>query len=71
MADKEHFELVMSDVDAWNEWREDNPKVNAGSVLCGDARRGSDAGQSGRARSYAKPTWCWPICAARICGTPT
>lgn len=27
MADKEHFELVMSDVNAWNAWREENPKV--------------------------------------------
>jgi uncharacterized protein YjbI with pentapeptide repeats len=27
MADKEHFELLMRDVDAWNKWREDNPKV--------------------------------------------
>src|SRR5579871_6109939 len=27
MADKEHFELLMRDVDAWNTWRADNPKV--------------------------------------------
>jgi uncharacterized protein YjbI with pentapeptide repeats len=27
MADKEHFELLMRDVDAWNNWRADNPKV--------------------------------------------
>ena len=27
MADKEHFELLMRDVDAWNKWRADNPKV--------------------------------------------
>lgn len=27
MADKEHFELVMRDVDAWNRWRVANPKV--------------------------------------------
>ena len=27
MADKEHFELLMHDVDAWNKWRADNPKV--------------------------------------------
>jgi uncharacterized protein YjbI with pentapeptide repeats len=27
VADKEHFELLMRDVDAWNRWREDNPKV--------------------------------------------
>lgn len=27
MADKEHFELLMRDVDAWNRWRADNPKV--------------------------------------------
>ena len=26
MADKEHFELVMRDIDAWNKWREENPK---------------------------------------------
>src|SRR5581483_6328525 len=26
MADKEHFELLMRDVDAWNGWRADNPK---------------------------------------------
>jgi len=26
MADKEHFELVMRDVDAWNKWRDENPK---------------------------------------------
>ena|SRR5450755_3160901 len=26
MADKEHFELVMDDVNAWNKWREENPK---------------------------------------------
>jgi len=26
MADKEHFELVMGDIDAWNKWREENPK---------------------------------------------
>jgi uncharacterized protein YjbI with pentapeptide repeats len=26
MADKEHFELAMRDVNAWNKWREDNPK---------------------------------------------
>ena len=26
MADKEHFELVMRDVNAWNKWREENPK---------------------------------------------
>jgi hypothetical protein len=27
MADKEQFELLMHDVDAWNKWRDDNPKV--------------------------------------------
>jgi uncharacterized protein YjbI with pentapeptide repeats len=27
MADKEQFELLMRDVDAWNRWRRDNPKV--------------------------------------------
>jgi hypothetical protein len=27
MADNEHFELLMRDVDAWNRWREDNPEV--------------------------------------------
>jgi len=27
MADNEHFELLMRDVDAWNSWRADNPKV--------------------------------------------
>jgi len=27
MADKEHFELLMHDVDAWNKWRDENPKV--------------------------------------------
>jgi len=27
MADKEHFELVMRDVIAWNKWREEHPKV--------------------------------------------
>jgi uncharacterized protein YjbI with pentapeptide repeats len=27
MADNEHFELLMRDVDAWNRWRADNPKV--------------------------------------------
>jgi uncharacterized protein YjbI with pentapeptide repeats len=27
VADKEHFELLMRDVDAWNRWRADNPKV--------------------------------------------
>jgi hypothetical protein len=27
MADNEHFELVMRDVDAWNKWRADNPKL--------------------------------------------
>ncbi|MBV8830333.1 MAG: pentapeptide repeat-containing protein [Acidobacteriaceae bacterium] len=27
MADKEHFELLMGDVDAWNTWREENPKI--------------------------------------------
>ena len=27
MADKEHFELLMRDVDAWNKWRADNPGV--------------------------------------------
>lgn len=26
MADKEHFELAMRDVNAWNKWREENPK---------------------------------------------
>jgi uncharacterized protein YjbI with pentapeptide repeats len=26
MADKEHFELVMRDVNAWNKWREEHPK---------------------------------------------
>jgi len=26
MAIKEHFELVMRDVDAWNKWRDENPK---------------------------------------------
>ena len=26
MADKEHFELVMGDIDAWNKWREEHPK---------------------------------------------
>jgi uncharacterized protein YjbI with pentapeptide repeats len=26
MADKEHFELVMGDVNAWNNWRAKNPK---------------------------------------------
>src|ERR1017187_4614377 len=26
MADKEHFELVMGDIDAWNKWREENPE---------------------------------------------
>jgi uncharacterized protein YjbI with pentapeptide repeats len=29
MADKEHFELVMRDVNAWNKWREENPKEKA------------------------------------------
>jgi uncharacterized protein YjbI with pentapeptide repeats len=27
VADKEHFELLMRDVDAWNSWRADNPKI--------------------------------------------
>ena len=27
MADKEHFELLMRDVDVWNRWRADNPNV--------------------------------------------
>jgi uncharacterized protein YjbI with pentapeptide repeats len=27
VADKDHFELLMHDVDAWNTWRADNPKV--------------------------------------------
>jgi uncharacterized protein YjbI with pentapeptide repeats len=27
VADREHFELLMRDVDAWNQWRGDNPKV--------------------------------------------
>jgi len=27
VADKEHFELLMRDVDAWNTWRAANPKV--------------------------------------------
>jgi len=27
MADKEQFELLMHDVDAWNKWRADNPKM--------------------------------------------
>ena len=27
MADREHFELLMRDVDAWNKWRAENPKV--------------------------------------------
>jgi hypothetical protein len=27
MADNNHFELLMRDVDAWNRWRADNPKV--------------------------------------------
>src|SRR5215470_593242 len=27
MADNQHFELLMRDVDAWNRWRADNPKV--------------------------------------------
>jgi len=26
MADQEHFELAMGDVNAWNKWREENPK---------------------------------------------
>ncbi len=26
MADKDHFELLMRDVNAWNQWREENPK---------------------------------------------
>ncbi|HUE00954.1 MAG TPA: pentapeptide repeat-containing protein [Bryobacteraceae bacterium] len=26
MADKDHFELVMRDVNAWNQWREENPR---------------------------------------------
>lgn len=26
MADKDHFELLMRDVDAWNKWRDENPK---------------------------------------------
>jgi len=26
MATKEHFELLMSDVVAWNKWREENPE---------------------------------------------
>ena len=26
MADKDHFELAMRDVNAWNKWREENPK---------------------------------------------
>ena len=27
MADNKHFELLMHDVDAWNRWRADNPRV--------------------------------------------
>ena len=27
MADNQQFELLMRDVDAWNTWRADNPKV--------------------------------------------
>jgi hypothetical protein len=27
VADNDHFELLMRDVDAWNKWRADNPKV--------------------------------------------
>jgi uncharacterized protein YjbI with pentapeptide repeats len=26
MADKDHFDLLMRDVDAWNNWREEHPK---------------------------------------------
>jgi uncharacterized protein YjbI with pentapeptide repeats len=26
MADKDHFEMVMRDVNAWNKWRDENPK---------------------------------------------
>ena len=26
MADNEHFELIMRDVNAWNKWRAENPK---------------------------------------------
>src|ERR1017187_5816095 len=26
MADKDHFELLMRDVNAWNKWRDENPK---------------------------------------------
>ncbi len=26
MADKEHFELVMRDVNAWNQWRSEHPR---------------------------------------------
>jgi hypothetical protein len=26
MADKEHFELAMRDVNAWNQWRAEHPK---------------------------------------------
>jgi Pentapeptide repeats (8 copies) len=38
MADKEQFELLMRDVDAWNRWRADNPKVKPDlsyAVMCG------------------------------------
>jgi hypothetical protein len=27
MADQRHFELLMRDVDAWNRWRAENPRV--------------------------------------------
>jgi uncharacterized protein YjbI with pentapeptide repeats len=27
VADKDQYELLMRDVDAWNQWRGDNPKV--------------------------------------------
>src|ERR1039457_4116196 len=45
MADKEHFELLMRDVNAWNGWRAENPKEKPDlsfAVLCGADLRHAD-----------------------------
>src|ERR1022692_4406998 len=52
MADKEHFELLMRDVNAWNGWRAENPKEKPDLSFA--VMRGADDARGPRARQYLR-----------------
>ena len=79
MADKDHFELLMRDVNAWNQWRQEHPKEKPDLAFA--VMRGADlmlANLSGAVLSEADLVLAnlrgadlgMPICAGRIWWAP-